>query len=374
MTTRECIKVYRGVLANFWKVRLLFFKLANMSENTPPSSFRFMDQLPSEIRSKIFEHMIQHILQTFQTERKKSNFLKMPSVSFPDEPRILQIRCHLDESPWITLSKKYCSEYLREFLKQVQLGEDLQYWIELKIRRRDVFRAKGDVVMLRRVEEMKRMHSLGSCLQTIDYRLRTATFQSDFRKPFERLSAFMSGVYVFYHSSLFEEDRWRRTIEHFMAEPLKQLRRLHEKYDIPPNKISLHISYGSPSPRFAAYASRQDRHYNRDFAESLPEVQPRIWVADFDASVASLNQEIRLLRGPLKEKLQEARHRYPTPSPASDSVGALRAKIERDIMAIRRLHMRTIFDVMKFWRAHDGWYELDNMFRIAEAWGTEQKD
>jgi len=350
-----------------------------MSENSPPTTFRFMGQLPSEIRSTIFEHMVQHTLQEFQMERKRSNFLNEPSISFPDAPRILQIGSHLNESPWITLSKKYCAEYLREFLKQVQLGEDIAYWLQYRMRRRHTTQAKaqGDVAMVRRARSaekaMERMHTLETCLQTIDYRLRIATFQVDLKKPFEKLSTFVTGVYGFYHSTQFGEHHsiWPRPIDRCMTKPLKQLRRLHEKYNIPPSKISLHVSYDSPSPWFAAYASRQDRHYNRDFADSLPSVNPRIWVGDFDASVASLNQEIRALRGPLEEKLQEARVRYPTPQPISDSVGALRTSIERDITAIRRLHLKTIYDVMKFWRAHEGWYDLGDMFRIAESWGTE---
>jgi len=81
-----------------------------------------------------------------------------------------------------------------------------------------------------------------------------------------------------------------------------------------------------------------------------------------------------VLRGPLRDKLQEARVRYSRPNPFSDIVGGSKASIERDITAIRQLHLRIIDDVTKFWKAQDGWYGLDDMFKIAEAWGAEQED
>ncbi|KAH0286289.1 hypothetical protein M436DRAFT_86278 [Aureobasidium namibiae CBS 147.97] len=347
-----------------------------MSENTPLSTFRFMDQLPSEIRGKIFGHMVRLARQRFQKFQERNG-----TWHFPYAPTIWQIGIHLSESPWIKLNKKYCAEYLREFLKQVHFGEDFEHWVVHQMRRQDTKRAQayGKVEQFRWARNAerrsKRMHTLDTCLRTIDRRLRIATAQEDLNKPFAKLSNYVSGIYVYHNTVFRSSDPVRfQSIEPCMARPLKQLRRLHEKYNIPPSKMYLHISYGSPSPSFAEFTSIHDRVYNRDFAESLRSVRPKIWVADYDASVAALDEEIRVLRGPLRDKLQEARVRYSRLNPFWDSVGALRASIERDITAVRRLHLRIIDDVIKFWKAQDGWYELDDMFKIAEAWSAEHED
>jgi len=232
-----------------------------MSENTPPSTSRFMDQLPSEIRSKISEHMVQQAQQRFQEFQKHNGMWH-----FPYAPTILQIGIHLSESPWIKLNKKYCAEYLREFLKQVHLGEDFEHWLVHQERRQDTKRAQanGKVEWFRWARQAekksKRMHTLGTCLQTIDRRLRIATLQDDLNKPFAKLSTYVSGIYV-YHNTIFKggDTVWYERIKPCMTRPLKQLRRLHEKYNIPSSKIYLHISYGSPSPSFAEFASLHDR-------------------------------------------------------------------------------------------------------------------
>lgn len=318
--------------------------------------------------------MIQQTVEAFRTTPKKAYLLTILSISYSDAPDISQIGTHLDGSPWITLNKQYCVEYLREFLKQVHLDEDLEYWMEHQDRREWVKQAQAsaDAELLRQTreserEKLKRMHTLETCLQAIDYRLRIANPHVDLTKPFEKLSTFVSGIYVHHSTSFKGDDASYRSIQPCMTRPLKQLRRLHENYNIPSSKISFHMSYARPAAHFGAHASLQDRSYDKDFAKSLPSVEPRIWVADYDASVADLEEEIRKLRGPLKEKLQETIVRYPVPHPGVDTIEALGLLIEEDIVGVRELHLRIIEDVTKFWKAHDGWYELDDMFRIAES-------
>ena len=132
--------------------------------------------------------------------------------------------------------------------------------------------------------------------------------------------------------------------------------------------------YGSPRETMRAFASYQDKHYREYFDPDLPSVQPRIWVADHDKSVAAMNEEIQVLRRALEEKLKEIERLYTAPNNYRGGVEQLEAWIERDISLLRKTHLRTIDEVTKSWKAQDGWYELDDMFRIAEAWTSEQKD
>jgi hypothetical protein len=47
---------------------------------------------------------------------------------------------------------------------------------------------------------------------------------------------------------------------------------------------------------------------------------------------------------------------------------------ENDVVRLRSHHLQVITETTNFWKARDGWYDLDDMFRIAECWASGVDD
>lgn len=319
-----------------------------MDGSTPPT-FDYLHRLPPEIRAMIFEYMVLNTIPPNFHERRC-----VPLTA----SEISGVWSHLISSPWVTLNKQYCVEYSKAFLNRLELIANIAWSAG--------GRAKPDV---------GRMSMLKACIQIISHRSKMCFPQIGIEELWKTLYPSSKGLCLFHYDQLFSCDfGWTESpywaVEYTITRPLKQLRRHHEKYNIPSNKISIHIHYGSPSGAFAAFCYKQDGPSGPHFDTLLRSVQARIWVADYDASVAAIEAELRVLRTALDEALRKLRIRYSKPKHLSDLL-ALETMVEGDMEILRRLHMRTIEQTTNFWKAQDGWYDLDDMFRIAESWASE---
>lgn len=206
-----------------------------MSANIPPR-FDHLNQLPCEIREIIFGFMIRNTLEPYeQTETPKPHTLGDPSDGFP----LLRfdafaIRVHLDTSPWVILNKQYCVGYLKVFLEEV----------EIHVRIPDPCLDSSEQhtgSVQKSIDE--------TLLQLIDKRFSiAASSQPDTRVPQESLFPHSKGICFNYHYdyTLFERGFGKREHRRFPPEdclikPVELLRRYHEEYDIPADRLSIEI-------------------------------------------------------------------------------------------------------------------------------------
>jgi hypothetical protein len=255
-----------------------------MSEN-PAFTFEFLDKLPIEIRSMIFGYLIRNTIRSLRSRHHQG-------WEYSHVLDIAKVRAHLRSSPWITLNKQYRAEYLRVFIKQAELR------VDITIRGQEIRQSR---------KEPSELIMLEDCLRIISRRSNVSDFQDDLKEPCKTLHAYLQGISPSHHSVQFEHGYgWAQqrypSIEATIKQPLNQLRRIHEEFTIPANKISIHISYGSPNTAFSALAYRQpDRGDHYSFKTSLYPIEARIWVADYDASIIAIDGELEMLRRALGE-------------------------------------------------------------------------
>ena len=309
-------------------------------------TFEFLDELPAEIRSMIFEYMVQGTVQEHNLVLD-----------------IWDVERHLDCSPWITLNKKYCAEYLRVFLKQVELRRNVT-----RITRCNPTGPGAPT----------KIQMFDSCLQTIDRRLKTATSQTDLKEPLKEFYVCMKGICLSYDDTYFRHGYgWAQpmyqSIEYSIEDPLNQLRSYHDNYNIPANKISISISYGNPDMAFSAFVERQLSHDETDdFKTTLHSIKAKIWVADYDASVTAIDEALQSFRKALDKRFEETHALFPKPTPTYGDVSTLERRIENETEKIRELHLMTIDKITKFWKARDGGYEADIKFGT-KYWTRKQR-
>jgi hypothetical protein len=187
------------------------------------TTFDLLGQLPPEIRSMIFGHMIQRTVRLEYPSRRSNLVLD-----------IQRVNSHLKHSPWVTLNKQYCVEYLRVFLKQVELREQIEKLTGLGkwARIRDGKLLKRDRKAIKALGAPCQVQMLAGCLQTIDLRLRIATSQVNLKEPIKELSTFTRSICVFYYDVIFRYGYgWaQHAYRPFnITRSLQQLRRHHEK-------------------------------------------------------------------------------------------------------------------------------------------------
>ncbi|KAH0286290.1 hypothetical protein M436DRAFT_68018 [Aureobasidium namibiae CBS 147.97] len=295
----------------------------NMSKITRPPTFERLGQLPPEVRSMVFEYMIRH--------QSREHDLVLNTH---------QVRCHLATSPWITRNKQYCAEYLRTFLKQVELRADIsnEMW-DLQAPKRGA------------------ISEINHCLKIIEARLRVCDTHFDPKDPTDGIGNYMRGLSLSLFSldgvildagyNMAQEDLW--FVERIITTPLEQMRRLHEKHNIPAHKLYVRIKYDKLGTAFAGFLYRQQEPI--DNYDSLRPVQARIYVADHDASVASIDEGLRTTRRKLVERLKETLHRFPLPDPRLGDMSTLETRIEEEMVKIRESHVMTSETITRLWKA-----------------------
>lgn len=164
-------------------------------------------------------------------------------------------------------------------------------------------------------------------------------------------------------------------INRLIVRSLEQLRRYHDEYKIPASKISIHLDYGSPIAAIERELYVSEVAQRRGELWPLPpftldSVQVRIWVADYDNSVASLDVELQRLRGQFQFGFQWLRGRNNGPEPWAQ-FQLMERSVEKDLVKLRKLHLETVDQVTNLWERWDGWYEVDDLFRLAKLWDLE---
>lgn len=155
------------------------------------------------------------------------------------------------------------------------------------------------------------------------------------------------------------------------VKPAKKLRRYHEEFNIPSGRLSIYIWYGDPSESILACLQTLDKL--RHSVESLHSLHARIFVNDYDASVLTIDSELDVLRKAFAKIIDKMRIRYPKPDQLAQIL-ELETMFENDVVRLRSHHLQVITETTNFWKARDGWYDLDDMFRIAESWASRVDD
>jgi hypothetical protein len=335
--------------SNIWQVTFLSSASSittTMSENTPPT-FDFLDKFPTEIRDMIFEYMIQNTIESYKQQ---------PCYTFPlvacnqintQGISVIDAKSHLIRSPWITLNKQYCAEYLQVFVREVELTA--RFTSQLTRPRFGIIRT-----------EPHRLTEPKDVLQLITHRFNLAGPYAGIDTRSQTLLSRIKSVCLSYHywGSFFERgfgrtDRRDFPIDDFLTSPLKILRQCHEHYKIPAEKLSIQISYGDPSWTVLACLALLDG--GRHSVVSLCPVQAQIYVDNRDASVAVIDCELEVLREAVGQIIEKMRIRYPQ-SHHLRLIMRSKDLIDRDMVLLRRRHLEGIEKVTMFWKARDGGY------------------
>jgi hypothetical protein len=335
-----------------------------MSENTSPT-FDFLDKFPTEIRDMIFGYMVHNAIESHKQQSCHGiplvarNEINTQGLSVDDA------KSHLISSPWITLNKKYCAEYLQVFVREVNLTARFKsYWTRPQLGH------TCGITMPHRWTEPKVV------LQLITHRFNLAGPYAGIDTRSQTLLSHIKSVCLSYRywCSFFERgfgrtDDRQFPIDDFLTSPLKALRQCHEHYKIPAERLSIHISYGDPSLTILACLALLDG--GRHSVVSLSPVQAQIYVDNHDASVAAIDCELEVLRDAVGQIIEKMRIRYPQAHHLR-LITRLKDLIDRDMGLLRHRHVEAIEKVTMFWKARDGGYKADELFRIAEGLELEQ--
>lgn len=136
---------------------------------------------------------------------------------------------------------------------------------------------------------------------------------------------------------------------------MEKLRQYHEDFEIPSNKLSFNINYGDPGWNVLACIGELNQSWppqTRYVVVSLSPVQLRIQVNDYDASVASIDRELEILRVAMDKIIEKIYTRF-SMSRSSVDIQELENMTNADMDSLRRAHLRATDEVTNFWKAQD---------------------
>ncbi|CAD0096964.1 unnamed protein product [Aureobasidium mustum] len=335
-----------------------------MSADTPPV-FDYLDKLPREIRDMIFGYMILNSIRSYVRQRETPAYKLLcdPPVRFPLLGfHLVPIRSHLVTSPWVTLNKQYCVEYLKVFLEHVRIHDGItKPWV----------RGPPEYGSNERKPDI-----LEGTLQLINHRFSVAAPHTGIKAAKEALFPHIKGICFnyYYQCSWFRRGFGKREYnDHpdrdYFVKPVEVFRRSHEEYNIPSDRISIELWYGDPTGSIEACLQTLDRHNNYSVV-SLRPLHAKIFVDDYDASVAVLDSELEVLRRSFGKIIEKMCIRFPEPHQLGDILD-LEIMVEEDMVWLRKSHLYIITETTNFWKTRDGWYDLGDMFKIAESWSSE---
>jgi len=297
----------------------------------------------------IFAFIVQN---TIQTDFRKPRY----RYSGSPEIDISEVKSHLLRSSWVTLNKQCCIEYLKVFLRGIE--------------------SEGQISISGKRTLGSGTTELRDCLKLIKHRLEVAGCS---RTGDEALFPYIKGISLgcYFGVSIFDrgfgktECRHRYFhAKHCFVKPAQQLRRYHEQYNIPSDKLSIPAKYGDLIWTIQAFVHEQEG-FQSDFQKHrsvalLRPVQARIQIHDYNASVTAIDRNLAVLKKTVDRAIEMLRSGYSDPRHLSD-LATLEAIIEIAMIMLRRFHLDVIDEVTKFWRGLDGWYELDDIFDITES-------
>lgn len=288
----------------------------------------------------IFTYMVR---DTIKSHMKPPNY-SMPNLWRNDfhtqglDP--FHAKQHPLSSPWVTLNKQYCAEYLRAFVDDT----------ELRVR----FTCKWSRHFS--ASECADLGTPNDCLRLIANRFNIAGPYTGIQTTSAMLLLCIKGICFSYHyeGSYFERgfmrtERRKSPPRDFLTEPLRILRQYHEDCKIPSDKLSIHISYGEPGWNVLACLRVLDESFppTPHRVVSLRPVQAQIQVNDYDASVATIDRELEVLKVAMGKLIQKPRVSFGD----CGEILELEATTDRDMALLRRCHLRAIDQVTQFWKS-----------------------
>jgi len=318
-----------------------------MSANTPPT-FGLLGKFPTEIRRMIFTYMIQDTTESYM-EPPDYGVGVLSNENQTQGLDASNARKHLTNSPWITLNKQYCAEYLQIFVKEAELrkryrSRSRRLWTHIPSYSNSV-------------TEPKQLAELNNVLKLITQRFDIAGPYAGTEMSRKMLVSRIKGICLSYHyrGSYFERgfgktERREYPCDGFLENPMRHLRQLHEDYNIPSNRLSISISYGDPSWTILACLGLPSSSDAPKYVASLRAVRVRIQVDDYDASVIAIDKELEVLKKALGAVIRDIHIAFPEPDRFTDFL-ELEHMTDRDMVLLRRDHLRAIDQVTKFWKA-----------------------
>jgi len=317
----------------------------DMSANIPPT-FDRLGNFPTEIRRIIFGYMIRNTIKSHLKPPGNS----ICSIQDDFQSQSLDtgaVRAHLITSPWVTLNKQYCAEYLEIFVREVEL--------------RTCFTRP------RRAIEPLELREPRKVLQLISHRFSIAGPHAGIEISSKKLLSRINGIcFSYQYPGLYfkrgfgTEERRQYPHKDFLKAPLRLLRQYHEDSNIPSNRLSIEISYGDPSCAFLACLAYLDPGMSDPHTVSFKAVQARIQVDNHDASVAVIDAELQVLREAVGDLAQRLRSRY-SMRHELPLIQTLEDMLDLDITLLRFHHLRAIDQVTKFWKVPDGGREVNEL-------------
>lgn len=253
-------------------------------DTTTTPKFDYLDKFPREIRDIIFGYMVQNTIESYRRPINHDapvstrNDFRMDGLDTSDA------QTHLISSPWVTLNKQYCAEYLQVFVREGEL------------RRR--FTSP-----YRRFTKSQQLAELIRVLQLVTQRFDIASRSADIEKSSKTLVSRIKRICFsyYYRGSYFETgfgkpERREYPRDGFLQIPLASLRQLREDYDIPSNRLFININYGDPSWTVLACLGLPNSSDAPKYVASLRPVRARIQVDDYDASIVAIDKELEVLK------------------------------------------------------------------------------
>jgi hypothetical protein len=317
-----------------------------MSANTPPT-FEPMNKLPTEIRSMIFAYMIQDLIVSHM-EPPPGSSVNVLSDEFQAQGLDTgTARTHLISSPWL-LNKQYCAEYLQVFVAQTELRTRFtSRWRTINTKH------------LERVTQLLELAELRKVLGLITHRFNIAGPYAGIETSSKLLLSRIKGICFsyHYHGSYFlrgdvNPESRRLPRNDFLTSPLRLLRYYHENYNIPSNRLSIHISYGEPSQAILKCLEHLEPGRTDSHKVSLRAMQAQIQVDDYDASVAAIDKELLVLHKAVGKITEELHVKFPAPH-ESYWILLFTLIINVDMLLLRYQHLSAIDQVTEFWKALD---------------------
>lgn len=310
-------------------------------------------RLPSEIRSMIFAYVIQDTIETYLEPSDYSTCVlrnEFQTRGFDTGAA----RAHLMESPWVTLNKQYCAEYLEVFVREAELTT--RYPSQWRVT------SAGDS---NGVAQSTELDGPGNVLQLIISRFDIAAPYAGIGTSSQKLLSRIRGICFSYQypGAYFQHgygtiERPQYPHEDCLEAPLRLLRQYHENYNIPSNRLSVEISYGEPSSAFAACLGNLGRAMLNLRTISLKAVRARIQAVDRDASVAVVDRELEILEEAVENLTAKLRSQS---SRLCERLPILRLErmIDSDAILLRVQHLRATDQVTQLWKAYDSARETD---------------
>ena len=225
--------------------------------------FDYLDKFPREIRDIVFGYMVQDTIASHlrpfncDTPVWTRNEFHTDGFDTPDA------KAHLTNSPLVTLNKQYCTEYLEAFVREVELRAYFRrHWEGGCLGSGAIYQDYEEYGGLEPMDNSRGSEgvtALKDSLKLISTQHKIASLHIGNGTSKKPLLSHIKAISLSYHynGSFFDPgvmglDLRVSPPEDYLRRSMKLLRRCHEEYKVPCDRLSIHISYGDPAWTFQA--------------------------------------------------------------------------------------------------------------------------